>query len=461
MITVQAVIAANRFGLGARPGELDEISRDHEGWLLAQLGSDTQPALRELRSSAEILREFQRLQRLSREARRSDGEERAEAAQQAYRSFIRTEYQSQATRRYELAAVTDAPFRERLVHFWTNHFAVSADKQAVTPLAGTLEDEAIRPHVTGRFVDMLLAVEQHPAMLLYLDNQASMGPNSRAARAASRRGRDLGLNENLAREILELHTLGVDGGYSQEDVTTFAKVLTGWSVGGGQNRDAESIAGEFFFRASSHEPGAKTMLGNRYGEDGIGEGEAVLTDLAMHPATAHFLAEKLVRHFVADEPPGELVSELARAYLDHDGELNAVYEALVSARTAWVEPLAKYKTPQDFLISTYRAFNQQPDNPERMIAFLDILGQRPYTPGSPAGWPDTMAHWDGGDALIKRIEWAAAVGRQISDRVRPVELGEAILGPLFDDHTRTAVARAESSAQGLTLLLASPEFQRR
>lgn len=461
MVTVKAVIAANRFGLGARPGELDEISEDHEGWLLAQLGSDTQPAQRELRSSAEILRQFQRLQRLSREARRSDSDERAEAAQQAYRTFIRTEYQSQATRRYELAAVTDAPFRERLVHFWTNHFAVSADKQAVTPLVGTFEDEAIRPHVTGRFVDMLLAVEKHPAMLLYLDNQASMGPNSRAARAASRRGRDLGLNENLAREILELHTLGVDGGYSQEDVTTFAEVLTGWSVGGGQGRDANSTAGEFFFRASTHEPGAKTMLGNRYREDGIGEGEAVLTDLAMHPTTAHFLAEKLVRHFVADEPPGELVSELARAYLDHDGELNAVYKALVSARTAWVEPLAKYKTPQDFLISTYRAFNQQPDNPERMIAFLDILGQRPYTPGSPAGWPDTMAHWDGGDALIKRIEWAASAGRRISDRARPVELGEAILGPLFDDHTRTAVARAESSAQGLTLLLASPEFQRR
>ncbi len=461
MVTVKAVIAANRFGLGARPGELDEISEDHEGWLLAQLGSDTQPAQRELRSSAEILRQFQRLQRLSREARRSDSDERAEAAQQAYRTFIRTEYQSQATRRYELAAVTDAPFRERLVHFWTNHFAVSADKQAVTPLVGTFEDEAIRPHVTGRFVDMLLAVEKHPAMLLYLDNQASMGPNSRAARAASRRGRDLGLNENLAREILELHTLGVDGGYSQEDVTTFAEVLTGWSVGGGQGRDANSTAGEFFFRANTHEPGAKTMLGNRYREDGIGEGEAVLTDLAMHPTTAHFLAEKLVRHFVADEPPGELVSELARAYLDHDGELNAIYKALVSARTAWVEPLAKYKTPQDFLISTYRAFNQQPDNPERMIAFLDILGQRPYTPGSPAGWPDTMAHWDGGDALIKRIEWAASAGRRISDRARPVELGEAILGPLFDDHTRTAVARAESSAQGLTLLLASPEFQRR
>lgn len=461
MVTVQAVIAANRFGLGARPGELDEISRDHEGWLLAQLGADARPARDSFPGSAAILSEFQRLQRVRNEARRSDDAERGENAAQAYRTYIRSQYQIQATRRYELAAATDVPFRERLVHFWTNHFAVSADKQAVTPLVGTLEAEAIRPHVTGRFFDMLLAVEQHPAMLLYLDNQGSMGPNSRAARAGAQRGRDLGLNENLAREILELHTLGVDGGYDQKDVTTFAKVLTGWSVGVDSGRAAAGAAGKFFFRANTHEPGAKTMLGQRYVEDGLGEGEAVLADLAAHPATAHFLAEKLARHFVADEPPSELVGELAQAYLDHDGELNAVYATLVNARAAWQEPLAKYKTPEDFLISTYRAFNQQPDNPERMLAFLEILGQRPYTPGSPAGWPDTMAHWDGGDALIKRIEWAAAVGRQISDRVRPVELGEAILGPVFSDHTRTAVSSAESSAQGLTLLLASPEFLRR
>jgi len=461
MATVQAAIAANRFGLGARPGELAEISTDHEGWLLTQLGSDTHAAQDELQSSADILREVQLLQRTRKEARRSDSEDRADAAQQAYRSFIRTQYRVQAARRYELATVTDAPFRERLVHFWTNHFAISADKQAITPLVGAFEDEAIRPHVTGRFADMLMAVEQHPTMILYLDNQVSMGSNSRAARAADRRGRNLGLNENLAREILELHTLGVDGGYSQEDVTTFAKVLTGWSVGSSRGRDTDSTSGEFFFRSNSHEPGAKTVLDNRYREDGVAEGEAVLADLARHPATAHFLAEKLARHFVADEPPSVLVEDLAQAYLNHDGELNAVYEMLVRARAAWAEPLAKYKTPQDFVISTYRAFNQQPHDPERMLSFLDLLGQRPYTPGSPAGWPDTTAHWDGGDALLKRIEWAAAAGRQISDRARPGELGEEILGPVLDDHTRTAVSRAESPAQGLTLLLASPEFQRR
>ena len=460
-MTVQAVIAANRFGLGMRRGELDEIGQDHEGWLLAQLGPDAPAAGDALPSSAEIMREYQRLQSIQREARRSDDAERADAAAQEYRGYIRSQFQAQATRRYSLASVTDTPFRERLVHFWTNHFAVSADKQSVTPLVGTLEDEAIRPHVTGRFADMLLAVEQHPAMILYLDNQGSMGPNSRAARAASRRGRDLGLNENLAREILELHTLGVDGGYSQEDVTTFATVITGWSIGGGNDRVDAGIGGEFIFRPNTHEPGAKTILGKRYSEDGVAEGEAVLADLARHPATANFLAEKLARHFVADDPPSDLVAELARTYLSNDGDLSTVYETLIGLRDAWKEPLSKYKTPQDFLLSTYRAFNQQPDNPERMLMFLELLGQRPYTPGSPAGWPDTMAHWDGADALIKRIEWASTIGRRIGDRVRPVEFGEAILGPVLSDHTRTAVSRAESVAQGLTLLFASPEFQRR
>ena len=458
MVTKKAAIAANRFGLGARPGDLAEIGQDHEDWLMTQLDAQGSVPRDEGMSSAEILREYRRLQRVRNEARQSDSEQRADDAQQAYGQFRRSQYQRQSVRRYALAATTDSPFRERLVHFWTNHFAVSADKQIVMPLAGSFEEEAIRPHVTGRFLNMLLAAEKHPAMILYLDNQASIGPNSRAGRVAARRGGDRGLNENLAREILELHTLGVNGGYTQEDVTTFAKVLTGWSIG--IDRDGES-AGEFVFRSNTHEPGAKTLLGKRYAEDDTREGEAVMADLAKHPATAHFLAEKLARHFVADDPPADLVADLAVTYLDHDGDLNAVYEELVAAPAVWGEPLAKYKTPEDFLVSTFRAFNQQPDNPERLLSFLGLLGQRPYTPGSPAGWPDTMAHWDGGDALIKRIEWASAVAQGIGDRARPELLGDAILGPVLSDHTRTAISRAESSAQGLTLLLASPEFQRR
>jgi uncharacterized protein (DUF1800 family) len=461
MATIQAAIAANRFGLGARPGELEKIGRDHADWLLAQLNGLDSDSQNGSGGTADIIREYQRLARIRNEARRNDDDARRHQAAQDFRNFNREQYRQQATRRYSIAAGTERPFRERLVHFWTNHFAISADKQTVMALVGKFEDEAIRPHVTGRFSDMLKAVEQHPAMILYLDNQASIGPNSMAARAAARRGRELGLNENLAREILELHTLGVDGGYSQEDVTTFAEVITGWSVGGNIDRRNAVETGEFVFRANAHEPSAKTILGKRYRENGLREGEAVLEDLARHPSTAHFLAGKLARHFVADEPPMQLVDDLATTYARTDGDLSAVYRALIESDYAWREPLAKYKTPGDFLVSTFRAFNSEPDNPERMLNFLELLGQRPYTPGSPAGWPDTMAHWDGGDALIKRIEWGAAVGQQISDRARPVELGDAILGPVFSDHTRTMVSGAESPAQGLTLLLASPEFQRR
>jgi uncharacterized protein (DUF1800 family) len=461
MVTAQGVIAANRFGLGARPGDLADIGEDHREWLRAQLVGKADIGSGANLNSADILREFQRLQRARNEARRSDNEEAGDTAQREFGAYVRTQYRLQTERRYALAAVTDSPFRERLVHFWTNHFAVSADKQAVTPLVGTLEEEAIRPQVTGRFVDMLVAVAQHPAMILYLDNQASMGPNSRAARAASRRGRALGLNENLAREILELHTLGVGGGYSQADVTSFANVITGWSIGGGNESGGTGQAGTFFFRAGTHEPGAKTVLNKRYREAGIAEGEAVLADLARHPSTAQFLALKLARHFVADEPPQALVSELARVYQSSDGDLTAVYEALIDANSSWQEALSKYKTPHDFLISTNRAFNYQPVNPRRMLTFLEFLGQRSYTPRSPAGWPDTMEHWDGGDGLLKRIEWADAVAAQTGDRVNPAELAEEILGPALGDHTRTAISRAESAAQGVTLLLASPEFQRR
>ena len=194
----------------------------------------------------------------------------------------------------------------RLVMFWSNHFCVSANKGPVRGMAGAYEREAIRPHVLGRFVDMLLAVERHPAMLVYLDNHVSIGPNSRAGL-----NRGLGLNENLAREILELHTLGVGGGYTQEDVTNLARILTGWTVANLANPVGEP--GRFFFAPARHEPGAWTVLGKRYGEAGMAAGEAVLRDLARHPATARHIARKLARHFVSAEPPAALVARLTPA----------------------------------------------------------------------------------------------------------------------------------------------------
>ena len=467
MIKTDAAIAANRFGLGARPGELQEVAADPRGWLLDQLQGPSRPPgdISRLPTTAAVLIEVQELRRKRRSMRNAADDEPPPDLVKAYGRTVRRHYLQQTTARYRTAASTELPFFERLVHFWSNHFAVSADKQPLTALAGLFEQEAVRPHVTGKFADLLLACEQHPAMILYLDNQRSIGPGSALGRRANRRrrGRSLGLNENLAREILELHTLGVDGGYTQQDVTTFAKVITGWSIGGAaeNGRFAEGEPGKFEFRDAIHEPGTHTVLGKRYAQQGLAQGEALLRDLALHPATARFLATKLARHFVADEPPPALVEALTATYLETDGELGAVYTALVRSPHAWHKPLAKYKTPQDFLVSTCRALDHVPDDARFVVGALDLMGQTPYRPGSPAGWPDTALEWGGADALYKRIEWSNTVARVVGARGNPAALGDAVLGPSFSAEVRKAVTRAESNVQGLTLLLASPDFQRR
>ena len=458
----KAVIAASRFGLGARPGDLKIISRDPEKWLLDQLQGPVRlhGAVQRLPSSASVLVNVQDIRRQEREAKQSDPE-----AVKTYGRIVRRHYTDQTNARYRAAAETASPFHERLVHFWSNHFAISADKQPLPAIAGLYENEAIRPNVTGKFIDLLLAVEKHPAMIVYLDNQRSIGPDSPMGKRANRRRRDrkIGLNENLAREILELHTLGVDGGYTQQDVTTFAEVITGWSVGGTNERGqfAEGVPGTFEFRDTLHEPGAKKILGQRYPQTDVKQGEAVLRDLAAHPSTARFLSTKLARHFVADDPSHAIIDKLASAYLASGGELAAMYEVLVQSEEAWVTAFSKYKTPHDFVISTLRAFDHSPDDRRFISGALDLMGQTPYRPGSPAGWPDTAEHWGGADALYKRIEWANTVSRRAGSRVNPVDLGDAVLGDAFKPETRKAISRAESLVQGMTLFLASPDFQRR
>ncbi len=437
-----AFIAANRFGLGPRPGELALASGDPRGWLSAQLDGRP-PSPRELDGLpaaapkvAEILR-----------ARKKKGD----LAALVRRSF-REDFMREAGQRTLAAVRSETPFHERLVAFWSNHFTVSVRKPVVAGIAGAFEREAIRPHVTGRFADMLVAVAKHPAMLLYLDNAQSFGPRSRAGRWLNK-----GLNENLAREILELHTLGVDAGYGQDDVRNLAMILTGWSLAR-PGKDANP--GGFKFHEKAHEPGDKMLLGRRYREAGLAEGEAALRDLARHPATARYIATKLARHFVADDPPGPAVTRLAGIFQESDGDLGALARALVGLPEPWQAPLAKLKTPQDLVVSTLRATGFAGETNKLVIA-LRLLGQTPWTAPSPAGWPDRAADWASPDAVLKRIEFATAVAQRVGDRIDPRNLAHEVVGAAAEAETLTAIARAPSRGDGLTLLLASREFQRR
>ncbi len=484
---IQTEIAVLRFGLGALPGDLSAAAGDPRAWLTAQLkGPVALAGNTPLARSDQIFTELQAARAQRREARRDAGPDpnaaiaavastanATEAA--AVREAYLPHYKAQVLARAQSAALTARPFAERMVHFWTNHFAVSADKGAVVGVAGTLENEAIRPHVCGRFVDLLSAVEQHPAMIAFLDNQYSVGRDSELARLAAQRAsrqmartgaadpprRAFGINENLAREILELHTLGVNGGYTQADVTSFAQIITGWSIGGGNGRLAGGLPGRFYFRDNLHQPGAKTFLGKTYYESGQRQGEAVLEDLAIHPATAHFIASKLVRHFIADDPPPAAVNRLARAFLKYGGDLPHVYAALIESPEAWDAVMRKFKTPEDFVFSTLRSLNVSPRQPEEVLRSFELLGQRQYTPGSPAGWPDTASSWDGSDALMHRVLWASRIAGRFEQGIDPVDVAASSLGNYARPETLTAMRRASSGAQALALLFMSPEFQRR
>jgi uncharacterized protein (DUF1800 family) len=440
MTTRDAFIAVNRFGLGARPGELAAAASDPRGWLERQLGHVAQPRLVDATGG-------QRMAQLL-ELRRRGGDA---AVQQELRQGIREHYIEDMGRRGRAQIESEAPLRERLVAFWSNHFTVSVQRPVCLGLVGPFEQEAIRPNVTGKFRDMLLAVARHPAMLSYLDNAQSIGPNSRAGQRAQR-----GLNENLAREIMELHTLGVNGGYTQTDVRELAKILTGWSVA----RDGERDAGGFFFRPMIHEPGDKQLLGARYSENGEQEGVAALTALARHPATATHVATKLARHFVADQPPPALVERLARLFRDSDGDLAQLVRALIAAPEAWAQPTPKVKSPSEFVISALRATGFTGEN-RVLVQAQTLLGQTPLAAPSPAGWPDVASQWIGPESVIRRAEWAMALGQRIAQVKAPTALFDETIAPVAGPDTRMLIASAASAAEGVALVFAAPEFQRR
>jgi len=452
-------IALNRFGLGARPGESLRMA-DPRGWLLSQIESSPPPlALQPISRS-----DFEDMFRRYVEAQRAQQQDRLRMLRQQIGRANQAERANVLTTRI----TSERPFAERWVAFWSNHLCISAlggFREAM--LAGPYEREAIRPHAFGRFEDMLLASARHPAMLYYLDNASSVGPDSILLQRQRRRGRpgaeERGLNENYARELLELHTVGVDGGYTQDDVIELARVLTGWSVrGAGLAGGRQEGPIGFQFVSVLHQPGRKTVMGRRY-DEGEEAGIAVIRDLARHPATARFLAGKLATHFIDDAPPAEAITLLERAWLDTEGDLREVARALIRLDAAWDPRYRKFRTPQDWFVALLRAVDAE-EAGRNFPQILQQLRHPMWAPPSPKGFGDLRREWADSDALMNRAELARTLasraGRGRSGRqadVRPLattmalEPGDPLPGVLADS--------AIPVDERIALAFAGPAFQ--
>ncbi|MBA3810087.1 MAG: DUF1800 domain-containing protein, partial [Caulobacteraceae bacterium] len=485
MVARTAAIAVNRFGLGARPGELDAASSNPKRWLLEQLQTPyTEPV--EFKGFATTTDHranyFYRYAVVGyglnqkQAAAKASGDKALEAklakdiglSLGGYVTWVAENFMLEYGARTNVALTTRQPFRERLTRFWSNHLVVPAIKQQSDVIAGAYEREVIRPHTTGKFADMLVASAKNPAMLVFLDNNVSIGPNSPYGLQ-----KKAGLNENLAREILELHTMGVGGGYTQADIIQLARGITGWSTHPTFEHIAYELGGRmgdkpggFVFHKEWHEPGPATLLGKIYAQAGVDQGDAMLNDLARRPETARFLATKLARHFVADEPPPTLVDRLAKVYLAHDTSLAEMARALVESDEAWAAAQSKLKQPEDYAISCYRALGLKlgatPAPPQAMYKFetydpvasrwawlagdtygflkskdpaqftapraklgaeitlfyadVKAMGQSPLNAPGPQGWYDRWTDWSGADSMLKRVEWSLATAEKNADK---------------------------------------------
>ena len=450
----EAYIAMNRFGYGASAGDVRDILKtDPIQWLSAQLVPYAMP--KNDYTSEIAISEVMAYNQLRNQAREeSNSAQENEALLKQRRKDIVSRARDLALESTSFSFKTSQVLQARLLDFFSNHFSVSRNNLLITALAPTMEREAIAANLSGSFEEMLQAVISHPAMLLYLNNEKSIGPNSRVGRR--RKGK--GLNENLAREILELHTLGVQAGYTQQDVVEFAKALTGWSIG----RPNKGEPAGFKYRVSAHEPGNRTVLGKTYQQrtkqDGLRQAQGILRDLASHPSTAQYLSFKLARHFIADQPSPKLVGEMKRAYLASGGNIPAVVTAMLSHPDAWSLKNQKFKTPRDFVISSCRACQLYRPKPN-VFQIFELMGQGFFNAGSPAGYADTSDAWSSAQALRDRIEWAGHFAEQVTLPVN--EIAQYALGPLLSEKTAKAIERAESQSQAIILLLLSPEFQRR
>ena len=455
-------LAAARFGYGAALRQ--PLPERAEDMVAEARAPDAHAALYPLLTTAEMV-ETQETFRATRRAMNRAENDTVKAAKRRELEALEdvTRYWTLDDFRATLIRQIEQPtgVRERLVAFWEDHFTARAAGPVIGSATAVLSNDAVRPHVTGRFADMLKAVVRSPIMLLYLDQAGSLGPNSRRVRQSGKRG----MNENLARELLELHTLGVDGPYSQQDVRELAELLTGLTLKRGEG---------FVFREDFAEPGGETVLGKIYGGRGRPDGlvaiDAALDDLALHPVTARHLATKLAVHFVSETAERALVDDLAATYLDSGGDLGAVTELLLTHPLAHAPELRNVKLPMEFFASVLRALGVEAEaltvlEPKRVQQMFTgqmlRMGQRWRVPRDPAGLPEEDDFWITPSALATRVNWSMRVPEQLVDRLPdPRELLTRVIADPPKELV-FAVGAAEARPEGVGIVFASPSFQRR
>ncbi len=382
------------------------------------------------------------------------------------------------------ATYSQRQLQEVMTDFWFNHFNVFIGKGADRYLVTSYERDVIRPHALGKFEDLLVATAKSPAMLFYLDNWLSVGPNSTAAKGGKGRrpgkGKRNGLNENYGRELMELHTLGVDGGYTQKDVTEVARVFTGWTV------KRPRLGGDFTFDERMHDPGDKTVLGHRIKDRGEKEGLDVLHMIARHPSTAHFVCNKLAVRFVSDNPPPALVDRMAHTFRKKDGDIREVPKTLFRSPEFWDQSVyrAKVKTPLEFVVSALRASDADVSDAALVARQLQKMGMPLYGMQPPTGYSMKADSWVNSSALLDRMNFALALargslkgvqvdsGRMVGTRAGPdnvlATLEQNLLAGDVSSQTHQTIAsqmqntKSDSNLATIAgLILGSPEFQRR
>lgn len=456
---MHTAFAMIRFGVGPTIKDQQDYPIAAMDWIKGQLSQSLdQTHLMGLATTKEMIKDKYELQQARKTVRmRQDKEQQTmldpdETAAKNMQQKLSKLVRGQFTAHIKQAIKTRTPVLENMLQFWTNHLTVSAANNFVRPIVSPYVREAIAPNIKKRFQDLLWATITHPAMILYLDNQRSVGPNSRLGKRRSR-----GLNENLAREILELHTLGVKAGYTLSDIQGLAKILSGWTVQANPNRPhfAQTI-----FRSAAHEPGTHHVLGKAYSGNGEGQLKSVIKDLARHPKTALHIATKLAQHYISDQPEPAVIKPIRDHYLKTGGDLQSVTEFTFALALEQAHPFKKARSHQSYVIALFRALDIPDKFHGQALTILREMGQPMLMPPGPDGWPDTETDWITPQGLNQRIKLAERISQDLrSTDAR--DLVSSLFGPLLSEKTRQHVARAESPMQALTLALASPEMNYR